>query len=93
MRQKGALLERITLGMDLPSEALPGQPLVELMGESRVLVENHRGVSLYSRDEIIVKVSYGQLRVCGCGLTLACMTKQRLIIAGRIDGLSLLRGG
>lgn len=91
MYPKDKLLERITMGMDLPYEVLPGQSLVELMGDRRVLIENHKGVSVYSRNEIVIKVSYGLLRVCGCALDLACMTKQRLVITGKIDSLSLCR--
>lgn len=84
-------MERLTDGLDLPSEPIPGQPLVELTGERRVLIENHGGVTQYGREKICVKVKFGQVSVQGCGLELARMTKEQLIISGRIDSITLIR--
>ncbi len=85
------LLRRLTEGIDLPGESLPGQPLVELAGDQRVLIENHMGVTEYGADQIRVQVRYGQIRVCGEGMELARMTKEQLVIAGRIDSVTLIR--
>jgi sporulation protein YqfC len=84
-------MERLTDSADLAAEPLPGQPLVELAGDRRVLIEHHRGVSQYSREQICVKVKYGHVRIDGCGLELSRMSKEQLIIAGRIDGITLIR--
>ena len=73
-------------------EPLPGVPLLELAGESRVLIENHYGVSEYSRERVGVKVRFGVLLVCGCGLELAKLSKDQLVISGRIDGIQVIRG-
>lgn len=91
MKRRGDWMERLTEGFDLPSEPMPGQPLVEVSGDCRVLIENHRGVTQYGRERICVKVKYGQVAVQGCGLELARMTKEQLIICGRIDSVTLLR--
>ena len=84
-------MERLTEGMDLPGEPLPGQPLAELAGDRRLLIEHHRGVSQYSREQICIKVSYGQLQVCGNCLELSRMTAQQLVITGQIRQITLLR--
>lgn len=72
-------------------ELLPTVPIVELAGSHRVLVENHLGVIQYSTEKIGIKMKYGQMQICGCGLTLEQMTKVKLIVTGRIDGICLLR--
>ncbi len=72
-------------------EPLPGQPIVELAGDRRVLIENHFGVKAYGREKIIVRVKYGWVSVCGCALELQRMTREQLIIRGRIDGISIQR--
>ena len=84
-------LERLTENSDLMTEQLPGQPIVELAGDRRVLIENHFGVKAYGREQIIVKVKYGYVCVCGCGLELLRMTREQLVICGRIDGVTLQR--
>ena len=93
MNRRRGFLERLAEGADLPGEAMPGQPLVELAGDRRVLLENHNGVTEDGRERISVRVRYGQLVVCGCGLELARMTKEQLVIIGRIDGVTLHRRG
>ena len=57
-----------------------------------MLVENHRGVTQYSTEQIGIKMKYGLLTVCGCRLTLEHMTKVKLVITGNINSISLTRG-
>jgi len=77
--------------LDLPGESLPGQVVVEITGENRVLIEHHCGVREYSRERIGVKVKYGVLQVCGSCLELRCMTREQLVISGKIDCIVLKR--
>lgn len=78
---------------ELSAEPIPGQPLVEIAGDHRVLIENHFGVKGYSSEQIIVKVKFGCIRVCGHCLELVRMTKEQLIIRGKIDAVTLQRRG
>lgn len=84
-------LQRIADGMELDGEMLPGVPVVELAGDGRVLIERHGGVTEYSRERIGVKVRYGTVCVCGCGLELTRMTREQLVISGRIDCIQIHR--
>jgi len=86
-------LERLADASELSAEPLPGQPIVEIAGDRRVLIENHFGVKEYSREKITVKVKFGFVCVCGCQLELLRMTKEQLVICGRIDGITLQRRG
>lgn len=92
MKNRG-WMQRLAEGMELPGEAAPGLPLVEICGQRRVLIENHRGVLSYGTELIRVCVSYGAVEVRGCGLELARMTREQLVICGRIDSVSLVRRG
>jgi len=65
-------------------------PIVELVGQRRLLIENHQGVLSYATNEIKIKVSYGCITVVGNELQLMEMTKVKLAICGRIDGLQIL---
>ncbi len=68
---------------------LKKQPIVELAGQDRVLIENHQGVLAYSQEEIGIKVSYGKIVVAGSGLRLMEMSCDQLVVKGRIDSLQL----
>lgn len=91
MKKNRNILQWLTEGADLAGEPIPGQSLVELSGDCRILIENHSGVIEYSRERIGVSVKFGQVIICGCGLELCRMTQEQLIIRGRIDTISLTR--
>lgn len=91
MKQRRGWIERLADTADLQGEAFPGQPLVELYGDRRVLIEHHGGVTEYGREKIQIKMKYGYLCVCGGCLELARMTAEQLVITGRIDSVALIR--
>ena len=85
-------VEHLSGVADLPDAPIPGQPLVEIAGEKRVLIEKHLGVCHYCRQQIAVKVKYGQVLVSGDALELSRMTKDVVIITGCIDSVHLIKG-
>ena len=90
MEKKYRLLQTLADGMDLPGEPLPGLPVVELWGQQRVLMENYRGIVSYSPEEILVRVSYGQVKLSGSAMELTLMTGEQLIISGKIHTVTLI---
>ena len=89
MGKNGDWMTLLTDRMELDIQAVPGLPLVEIVGQNRVLIENHQGVCGYGREQICVRVKYGQISVRGCGLELARMSREQLIITGRIHAVCL----
>lgn len=87
------IIEQLSAGTNLAEVPIPGQPIVEIAGTHRILIENHFGVCAYSSEKIVVKVRYGTVIVCGGGLKLIKMSKVQLIIQGQIDSVLLQRRG
>ena len=85
------LFDNITQTMGLPSEPAPGQSVVELFGTGRVVIENHKGITQYSSNEMLINVNYGLIRIYGQNMHIASMTNCRLIIHGCIDGIETRR--
>ncbi len=92
MHNSGGILGKLSWVADLPDEPIPGRPLVEIIDNSRVLIENHNGVNEYGHNLIRIKVKFGSICVCGSNLELVRMTKGQLIISGLIEGVQLCRG-
>lgn len=93
MGKRRNFLEQLAMDSEVGAEVIPVQPIVEISGDSRVLVENHFGVKAYSRENIVINVKFGHICVCGCGLELMRMTKDQLVIRGRIQSVVLKRRG
>ncbi len=75
----------------LPGESIPGQSVLELLGDDRVLIENHKGISEYGKQCITVGVHYGSVRIEGSGLALRRMEPGQLVIMGKIESIHLNR--
>lgn len=86
---QGDFANRLLRKVDLPTEVIPGQLLIEILGNCRVLIENHRGVIRYSTTEISIKTQHGKVCVQGKEMILEQMSKYRVIITGCIFNVCL----
>ena len=82
-------IDRILMGLDLPGEIPPGWPLIEIMDNQRILIENQTGVCSYDPCCIKVKTKRGMIVVSGDGLELRQMSREQLVITGTIHGVCL----
>lgn len=91
MRRKD-MLERMTQAALCSGEPILKQPLVELCGAHRVLVEQHMGVGEYSSETVNVNVRFGRVVISGRNLEICRMTLDQLVITGEITSVTLLKG-
>lgn len=91
MKQKEGLLQHLFHNVTSSFEPLHRVPLVEITGTNRVLIENHLGVSMYSINEITVRVQNGFICVCGDNLLILQLMKERVVITGQIHTIHLDR--
>ena len=84
-------LQHLADRTDLESEVIPGLPILELAGDRRVLIERHAGVIEYGPERIRVRVTYGTVSINGCSLELVRMSRQQLVITGRIETVCIQR--
>ena len=87
------ILSRVIAAADLEADLTPGIPVVELVGNSRILIENHLSVLCYEKEKICVKMKYGYLRICGNELVIGRMAKCQLVIMGEVQSIQLLQEG
>ncbi len=93
MKQQKLNWQNMVDKVNMVDAVMPRVPLVELVGKHRVLIENHKGVTAYDTEKILVRVEYGEICVSGKNLTLAKMSKEQLVICGDLCGVTLLGKG
>lgn len=89
-QEKKGLREKTAELFDLPADVIAGVPKVELVGNSQVRMENHRGILNYGTEEICVSGGKYVVRIQGCGLELRAMTPTELLITGTVERLELV---
>lgn len=82
--------DKIGAAADLQDECIPGLPLIEIVGNVRVLIEHHCGVTEYGKQRIVVQTKDNLVAVEGDNLELTKMTSDQLIISGTIYSIALL---
>lgn len=84
---KNRLLQEISRRLDLPPDAICSDPCVELQGKRTLTITGHRGIVGFEADCIGISTTLGVLRVCGQGLRMQQMNRERIVLYGRIDGV------
>ena len=74
---------------DITEDALGTVPRITLTGDSRVMIENHRGLAVYEREHIAVNGGRLLVSLHGEDLELMEMNKNEIVISGRVFSLEL----
>lgn len=89
MMRKAALLERAVKQLDIPAESISGAPRITVSGNSRVLVEGHRGLLEYSAERVAAAGAGCRILIKGEGLGLEIMNGRELVVSGKIWAVEL----
>lgn len=73
---------------DLPQELVLGWPRSVLLGDEKLIVEQHQGIYACTDQEIILKTLCGLLVITGQQLSLTRYDQDGLVVLGRIEKLS-----
>ena len=85
------ILRSITEKVGLRGESIPGISFLEVSGNDRIFVENHICVAGYTDSEILIRVSFGLVKIIGDSLVLSCINKDHLLIRGEIFEIKLIK--
>lgn len=87
MKRKPRRLVQSVRNAGLPEEVIFGVPKVILMGEERVLIENHKGIVEYGKERVRVRTVCGLLEIIGTGLSLNHLGASDLLVQGKVSQL------
>lgn len=84
MARKTAFLRGLSNVFELPKDIVLDLPTINLLGDEELRIENHKGISQLSSDEVVVKTSIAFIKVRGKGLLLSSLKQDGLTITGKI---------
>ena len=73
---------------DIPQELVLGWPRSVLLGDEKLIVEQHQGVYACTQEEIVLKTLCGHLVISGEKLSLSRYDQDGLVVFGKIARLS-----
>lgn len=73
---------------DIPQELVFGWPRSVLMGDEKLIVEQHQGIFACTEEEIVLRTLCGHLVISGQRLSLSRFDRDGLVVFGKIEKLS-----
>jgi len=71
--------------MDLPPDVLLELPRITMIGQLHIYIENHRGLLVYSDNELRLLLKNGQLLIKGKDFVLKTMLPEEILLEGVIE--------
>lgn len=82
---------KVSEKLNLTSNILLGEPLIELYGKSKIRIENHRGIVQYNSQIIKLNTILGTLQITGENLEMTSLVTEEIYITGQIESVSYLK--
>ncbi|MDE5864090.1 MAG: YabP/YqfC family sporulation protein, partial [Lachnospiraceae bacterium] len=70
-----------------------GDVLLRLSGNREALIENYKGILLYTSEEVAIACKKFTLRICGCNLRIQYFSGSDMKVIGTINTISYLSNG
>ena len=73
---------------DIPQELVLGWPRSVLLGDEKLIVEQHQGIYACTQEEIVLRTQCGLMSITGENLSLSRYDRDGLVVLGKIEKLS-----
>ncbi len=81
------ILTKIARSTGLPEDLLRDLPCLRMEGSGRMIVENHKGISIFTDTQLRFRTSLGTVNVTGSGFVLEGIGNEGLVLTGNIEGI------
>lgn len=90
MAGKRDLRDKMASIFELPADVVLDVPRISLVGDMELVVENHRGLSEYEANRVVLAVAGGSVEVSGLELSIGSVSPDQITIRGKIRGFRYL---
>lgn len=74
--------------LDLPQDTLSDTPRMAMIGNHRLIIENHHGIVHFSNDLVRLALTNGELEVSGSELVIRAIWTEEIRIEGTIRNIT-----
>lgn len=85
-----SLRDRIANMSELPKDVILGAPMLTVLGQMELSLENYRGITEYTDSLVRIRTKSGQIRVTGEKLRVDYYTNDEMKITGQIRSIEYL---
>lgn len=78
------LKQRVASVFELPGDVMLDVARITMMGCAEMLIENHRGISEYTPERVVLGLPQGHVLIGGEGLEISTISPDQVTIKGNI---------
>lgn len=93
MDYKERFLNRFNETLGLPPEIMFKLPLIMMVGDKSLILENHLGILEYNRERIRIRLIKGELTLLGQNMMIRNISLEEIQINGELISLTYDQGG
>lgn len=80
--------EKVSDKLSIPKDILLNMPVIKVIGDREVIVENHKGILEYTSSTVKLKSVLGELIVTGKGFQIKDISEDNIFISGTVTSLN-----
>ncbi|MDI9450694.1 MAG: sporulation protein YqfC [Limnochordia bacterium] len=81
--------KKLVSTMELPADAILDLPRITMIGNTELMVENHKGIEKYTSTEVRIRITGGHMAIHGCRLIVRFIDKDDLKLEGVITNIDM----
>ncbi len=85
MEQKFSRMEAVSEKMKLSSNILAGAPIITVIGQTELSIENYKGIIEYTGDLLRIQTKTGRIHIEGKNLVIRCYSEDAMKVSGFIS--------
>lgn len=79
--------ERVVYGLDLPVDIALNLPKITIIGRKEITIENHKGITKFSNDELMINTSLGLLKIVGVDFEIIFVGGTTITLSGNFKSM------
>lgn len=79
--------ESIANTMDLPRDVVLNLPKITITGDDEIIIENHKGISLFNENKIEIKSNIGPIIINGKKLEILYIGGSTITVGGKFQSI------
>ncbi len=90
MNKRESRVEKISDALDMPLDAVCDVPRTEILGRSKIIIENFRGILDYDTNSFKINTRSGIIKIDGSDLVIESITNEDVCLKGNIVKLEFI---
>ncbi|ATP94622.1 sporulation protein YqfC [Bacillus altitudinis] len=84
-KRKNRLKAWLTRTLEIPPDVMMDLPRITMVGRLHIYIENHKGLLLFSDQEVRLMLKQGQCIILGKDFVIKTILPEEILLEGKID--------